>query len=292
MKRKLFNIFYPYLFLLPAFIILFVVLAYPWLNSLYLSFHSYRPSLSEEINFVGLENYYSIFKDKLFEISTYNTTFLLIGEISIQFILGLLIALSLNSIKSFQRFFRTVALLPLVLAPALSSLAWRFLVDPVRGFINGFLLMLGIKGPDWIGDPNYALLTVLVIEVWKFTPYVTLILLAGLQGIPPPLLEAAAIDGASRWQSFRYVTFPWLKPFIAIALLFRTMFVLRTFEIIYLLMGLGGPGNSAMVYGTYLVYLTRKLWDLGLGSAMSIILVVITGIISIGYFMFLYKGEG
>lgn len=290
MKFKRTKAAYPYFLLLPSILVLFFVLAYPWSLSLYISFHSYRITVSDIMVPVGLKNYIEVINDELFRIATQNTFFLAAGEISLQLFFGLIIALALNTRIRFLTFFRTVILIPYMMAPALSAMVWRFILDPNMGLVNGILAGFGIRGPAWLGDPNLAIPTVILIEVWKFTPYVILILLAGLQTLPQEIIEASYIDGANSWQRFVHITFPWLRPFVAISLLFRTMFVLRTFELIYLLLGLGGPGNSAMVFGTYLVYLTTLLWDLGRSCSMALILVGITMLISSVYFLIYRRG--
>jgi multiple sugar transport system permease protein len=289
-RSRLANRLYPYILITPTFLILIVILAYPWLVSLHTSFQSFNPVLDTNTRFVGLRNYVRIFHDPLFWRSTFNTAYLIVPSLILEFLLGLGIASLLNRRMVFQRAVRTAILIPMMMAPALAGLMWRLLVHPDFGLFNYFLTLVGLPKLLWTASPNLAIPTIILVEVWQNTPFVILILLAGLQAIPLEQYEAARVDGATSWQSFLHITLPWLKPLIAIALLFRTIFIIRTFDTIMLLFSsIGGVGNSALVFGNYLYYQTYKIWDLGLSSAISYVILFVTGLLTIVYTAYLYR---
>lgn len=289
-KGQFFKHAYPYFLIAPTFLILAVILAYPWLVSLHWSFQSFNPILDIRPRFVGFRNYAKIFEDPLFWRSTINSAYLIVPSLVLEFLLGLSIALLLNRRLVFERFIRTAILVPMMMAPALAGLMWRLFVHPDFGLFNYFLTIVGLPKLLWTASPTLAIPTIIIVEVWQNTPFVVLILLAGLQAIPLEQFEAARVDGASAWQTFRLITLPWLTPLIAIALLFRTIFIIRTFDTIMLLFSsIGGVGNSALVFGNYLYFQTYKIWDLGLSSAISYVILIVTGILTIAYTAYLYR---
>jgi multiple sugar transport system permease protein len=289
-NARLANRLYPYILITPTFLILTAILAYPWLVSLHTSFQSFNPMLDDQSRFVGLKNYYRIFQDPLFWRSAINSVYLIIPSLLLEFLLGLGVAVLLSRQMVFQRIIRTAILIPMMMAPALAGLMWRLLVHPDFGLFNNFLTVVGLPKLLWTASPTLAIPTIILVEVWQNTPFVILMLLAGLQAIPLEQYEAAKVDGATSWQAFLHITIPWLKPIIVIALLFRTIFIIRTFDTIMLLFSsIGGVGNSALVFGNYLYYQTYKIWDLGFSSAISYVILFVTGILTITYTVYLYR---
>lgn len=290
LKKQLAKGVAPYALIAPTLLILSAVLAYPWLVSLYTSFQSYNPVLDLPPRFVGVRNYIKVFEDPLFWRSAANSVYLIVPSLVLEFTLGLGIAVLLNRRLVGERFIRTAMLVPMMMAPALAGLIWRLFVHPEFGLFNYFLTVLGLPKLLWTASPSLAIPTVILVEVWHNTPFVVLILLAGLQAIPLDQFEAARVDGASPHQTFWYITLPWLKPLIVIALLFRTIFIIRTFDVIMLLFSsIGGVGNSALVFGNYLYFQTYKIWDLGLSSAISYVILAITAMLTIAYTRYLYR---
>ena len=150
--------------------------------------------------------------------------------------------------------------------------------------------MLNLPTINWVGSANFALPTIILVEVWQYTSFVILVLLAGLQAIPVEQFEAAEVDGASQWQRLIHITLPWLKPLILIVLLFRVLFVFRTFDTVFMLLGsAGGVANNAMVFGIYLYHRAFMLFNLGLASGISIIMLILTAGLSIVFAVTLYK---
>ena len=281
---------YPYVLVAPAVAILVVILGYPWIVSLDTSLRSFNPILDLQPRFVGLRNYVKVFHDPLFARSAFNTLYLIVPSLILEFLLGLGIAVLLNRRLPFERFIRTAILVPMMMAPAVAGLMWRLFVHPDFGLFNYFLWLVGLPKLLWTASPDLAIPTIIMVEVWQNTPFVILILLAGLQAIPLEQFEAARVDGASPWQTFRFITLPWLTPLIIIALLFRTIFIIRTFDTVMLLFSsIGGVGNSALVFGNYLYLQTYKLWDLGLSSAISYVILFVTAILTTAYTVYLYK---
>jgi len=287
------HVYYPYFLLLPTLIFLILFLGYPWAISLDASFNFYNPLYGEEVRFVGLGNYFQIAEDPLFWSSLTNTVYLTVPSVLIEFLLGLGIALLISQKLRGERLIRTAVLVPMMMAPALAGLIWRLFLNPELGLLNYILELIGLPRLLWTASPSLSIPSIIIVEVWQNTPFVILVMLAGIQAIPPDQYEVARVDGASSWQVFRCVTIPWLKPLIAIVLMFRTIFVIRTFDTIMLLFSsVGGVGFSAMVLGTYLYYNTYRLWNLGFASAISYIVLIITVALTAVYLRYMYKEIG
>jgi multiple sugar transport system permease protein len=250
---------------LPTFVVMVAIFGLPLLFSLYLSFTGWSPNQALLGGaYVGLANYEDLFADPVFVGSLGITFGYTAAAVSAQLAAGLGIALLLNIDLPYMRAFRTALVIPMMITPIVGALCWKLLLDPSHGVINHWI---GEK-IIWLGRPDTAMLAVWVVNVWQSTPYVALILLAGLRSLPSEPREAAAIDGASRWQMFIHVTLPLLKPYILVALLLRTIFEFRAFDNIYAMTG-GGPADSTMVLSmfTYLASFVR--FDFALGAAAS-----------------------
>ncbi len=249
----------------PTFLVMTAIFGLPLLFSLYLSFTGWSPDQALFGGaFVGLDNYEDLLADPVF-IGSLGVTFgYTAAAVSAQLAMGLGIALLLNIDLPYMRAFRTALVIPMMITPIVGALCWKLLLDPTFGVVNYWLGERII----WLGQPNTALFAVWVVNVWQSTPYVALILLAGLRSLPAEPREAAAIDGASRLQMFIHITLPLLKPYLLVALLLRTIFEFRAFDNIYAMTG-GGPANATMVLSmfTYLASFVR--FDFALGAAAS-----------------------
>jgi multiple sugar transport system permease protein len=250
---------------LPTFTVMVLIFGLPLLFSLYLSFTGW--SLGQELlggEFVGFANYQDLLDDPVFLGSLGITFGFTAAAVAAQLGLGLVIALLLNVDLPCMRVFRTALIVPMMITPIVGALCWKLLLDPSHGVFNYWIGERIV----WLGMPATALAAVWLVNVWHSTPYVALILLAGLRSLPSEPREAAAIDGASRLQMFRHVTLPLLRPYLLVALLLRTIFEFRAFDNIYAMTG-GGPANSTMVLSmfTYLVSFVR--FDFSLGAAAS-----------------------
>lgn len=242
------------LLILPSLIVLGLVALYPLLRNLILSF-------TENGRFVGFDNFSLLFQDGRFKNSLFNTLLLCAISVPIQLCLGLIFAIILHKKFFGREFLRTTVFLPWALPTAVIAVTWKWIFNDVYGVFNDILLRLHlIREPlAWLGRPNLAFFCVILAEVWKCTPFVAVILLAGLQSIPLELYEAINVDGANTWQKFKLITFPLLRPTLLVALIFRSIQALGIFDSIWILTG-GGPGGatestSLYIYDTVFRYL-------------------------------------
>jgi len=272
----------PYLIVLPALVLTLPVLV-PFIQSIYYSMTTY--SLTNPVkHFIWFENYVWLFTDPEFWNSV-RVSFVYAGtSVGIELLLGLLIAVLLNQETLLSKIFRPLLLLPLMIAPIIGTLMWKLMMSPEFGVLNYFLSFFGARNFQWASAAKSAMFSVVMIDVWMFTPFIALILLAGLRSMPAPPFEAAMVDGASKWFIFKNLTIPMLMPFIIVAVVFRLIDSLRQFDIIFGLTK-GGPGSTLMnfqvsAYTTAFTY--TKISD---GSALMMINWLIVYVIS----MFLVK---
>jgi multiple sugar transport system permease protein len=238
-----------FLFMLPAAGILLIFLTYPLGLGLWLGLTDTtigRPGV-----FVGLDNYASLAHDQVFWLSVFNTTLYTVVASVFKFALGFWLALLLNQHMPFKAFIRAIVLLPWIVPTVLSAIAFWWIYDSQFSIISWSLKRLGLIDTyiNFLGDPVMARVSVIVANVWRGIPFVAISLLAGLQTIPASLYEAAALDGATPWQRFRYVTFPMLTPIIAVVMTFSVLFTFTDFQLIYVLTR-GGPLNSTHLMAT------------------------------------------
>ncbi|MGH2561753.1 MAG: carbohydrate ABC transporter permease, partial [Thermomicrobiales bacterium] len=285
--------FVPYWFILPSLLVLGLFIAYPVGYSFWLSFHDYQwnmPAFGRP--WVGLRNYTDIPSDRDLMHSVRWTVTFAAFSVPIGFTLGLVLALLLNSpfLGRARGLLRGVFLIPMMLAGVVAGFMWRMLFDPEYGPINHLLGLVGVTPVSWFGDPMAARAAVIVAELWLTTPFVMLVLLAGLQGIPEELHEAARIDGASAAQVFAHVTLPLLRSAIAIVLIIRTMDALRAFDQIFVLTG-GGPGMSTttVMYFDYLY--AFSYYQMGRASAVSFAVLVAIALITAVYLAVIRRAD-
>lgn len=277
----------PYLLLLPSAAVVLPLLIYPLIQNVIFSFFSYNVVLPK-FRYVGLANYAKLFADKVFRLSVLITLAYTGISVAAEFVFGMAMALMLNARMALRRAYRLLALSPYLSPPAVMALIWRLLWDPDLGPINAVLRSLGISGPAWIAQPSTALFSVIFTTVWRDMPFVALVVLAGLQSLPQEPYDAAAVDGATRFQIFRMITLPMLRPVISIILLFQTIFTLRLFDIIWVLTE-GGPASVTMTQSIMIYKTLFRFFDGGQSSAMSVVLLSITGILSLVYFSVLSR---
>ena len=239
-----------YLFVLPLVVLVLLLIAYPLGSAVYLSltekYVGYPP------RFVGLKNYVELTGDPVFRKVIWNSAVFTVASVTVKLLIGLLMALSLHQALFARRLVRGILLLPWVVPTVITALAWHWMFDALRGFINVSLETLGLIGEPiaWLGQPSTAMMAVVVVNIWRGFPFFGVSLLAGLQAIPADLYEAAAVDGASATQRFRHVTLPGLRPVIFVTALISTIFTLNDFNIVYV-MTRGGPGIATHILATY-----------------------------------------
>ncbi|MGB3653846.1 MAG: sugar ABC transporter permease [Rivularia sp. (in: cyanobacteria)] len=261
-----------WILLIPAILLLLLVFGYPIARAFWLSLFTENLGTQLQPVFSGLDNYGRMVGDGRFWQSFLVTTIFTSASVISELLLGLIIALVLN-----QQFFgrglvRTTAILPWALPTALIGLAWAWIFNDQFGVANDILRRLGIieTGINWLGEPTLAMLSVIVADVWKTTPFISILLLAGLQSIPADLYEAHSIDGASPWQSFRQITLPLLIPQILIAVLFRFAQAFGIFDLIAVMTG-GGPGGATEVVSLYIYSTIMRYLDFGYGAALVVV---------------------
>lgn len=274
--RKWTHEFVPSLLLLPSILLLLAFAMFPMFFSLWLSFNTWNlADRTATWTFVGLDNFRTILTTDPFFWSSVQVTLVFVGvTVAIQMILGLAIALLLNDEFRGRGAVRTIIILPLMISPVVVGLIWRFMYNTDRGMVNYLLYLVGLAPVDWLGRQPTALPAVMLADIWQWTPFVALILMAALQALPNEPLEAALIDGASRWQLLRYVILPMIRPAVMVALLIRLMDAFKIFDVIYVLT-LGGPGVSTQVLGLYTYKWGFKFFQMGYASALSYILVIL-----------------
>jgi ABC-type sugar transport system permease subunit len=239
--------------------------------------------------FVGASNYAEILSDARFWGALGHTMFFTVVSISLELVLGLILALAMNRAFRGRGAVRAAVLVPWAIPTVVSALLWRFMFDSQAGIANAVLIDVGIVNHPivWLIRASTAWVPVILADVWKTTPFVALLLLAGLQNIDASLYEAAAVDGASAWWQLRHITIPLLAPAILVTLIFRTLDAFRVFDLIYVLTG-GGPGTSTEPIALYTFNALLQNLEFGYGSALSVIVFLIT----FGLAMVYIKGLG
>lgn len=264
------------LFVLPAFLILLGITIYPLLRTVYLSLVSLELAMSPVERFVGLENYArALGSDPRFWNAMSNTGILVFGGVTLQLSLGTILALLLNEMRWARSIWLSLFLLPVMIAPVVAGFQFRVIFNDTFGPLNFLISWLSggrVAGPLWLADPSVALFSIMLADTWQWTPFMLLLVLAGLQTVPLEYVEAAEIDGATFWQVFWRIKLPLLMPLVVIAVLIRMMdaFNKSTFDLVYLLTG-GGPG-SATETAAYYTYLNGfKFFSMGYTAALAFI---------------------
>ncbi len=269
----------PYLIALPALLVLVGIL-YPFLTAIYYSLTAYtlnRPG-SQDV-FVGLRNYWRMVTDADFLYGTYITLAYALFSTGIELGLGLVIAMLLNRESRLAKILTPALIFPMMIAPVIGTLIWKMMMQPSVGILNPMLNAVGLPSLQWAAVPETALMSVVLVDVWMFTPFAALILTAGLRSFPNAPFEAARVDGASFWFTFRNLTLPMLTPFITIVLVFRLMDSLKMFDIIFA-MTEGGPGNTLMTYQLTAYRTSIQFQRLAQGLPYAILLYIIIYITS------------
>jgi multiple sugar transport system permease protein len=273
--------------LLPAVVLVAVVYIYPIIESLHLSLYDFNPLKPYRgKEFVGIQNYADIFQDGSYWQSLWVTFKFLAITISVQMVLGIAIAVMLNSdyVRSVYgtTFVRSIIIMPLMASPIVVGLIWGYLFDTDLGFINQFLIAIGLPFVNWLNDPTLALISVSIASIWQWTPLVVLLVLAGLESLPADPFDAARVDGASERQLFWGLTLPMLKPVILVTLLTNTIDAYRVFGLILVMTG-GGPGTSTNVVSMEVYQTGFKFWRMGDASAQSFLTFLVILVVALVY---------
>ena len=277
------------IFLVPSMTVLAVILFYPLAYSLGLSFYNYYLPVPRT-TFVGLDNFRFILGDDAFWDALGVTARFTGAAVAIEVVLGIAVALLLDSHIPCRRFVTTVVLLPMAITPAVAGLLMRWMFESNWGPVNYFLGLVGVRGPGWTGDPVWALWSIVLADAWQNTPFVILVVYAGLQSIPVEPLEAAMVDGASRAQTLAHVVFPFLRPLILFVLIIRSMDAFRIFDQVFVMTG-GGPGTTTQTITFYNYVMAFRQLRMGRASALGVITLLILSLVIGAWIYLLYRRE-
>ena len=259
----------PFFLIIPSVAVILFIVAFPLLFSLYVSFTSYSLLDPHSMVFNGLENYLTLLKDSIFWRSLLNTVIFLTVGLNSELLLGLGVALLLAREIRGGRIIRTIAMIPMMFAPALVGFQFKWFFNDQVGLVNNLLYSLNVisKPILWLIGPRLSMLSILVAEIWRGTSFMIIIFTAGLMSLPKDPFEAAEVDGASGFKKFRYVTFPLLSPFVFIAMAIRSLDIATAFDIVQIMTG-GGPAHRTELMWTYVYRLSIMDTQFGLGCCL------------------------
>lgn len=287
MKRKILTEAKPYLLIAPAIVSFLIFSIYPILNMIHLSFFDWN-MISPEKDFIGLTNYQKLISDTDFLQTLLNTTIFTVFSVVADIVLGLLLALYLKRNTLVNRILQNVIFTPYVISLASIAMLWLWIMNPDYGLLNSALGILKIPEINWLGDPKYAMMSIILICVWKSVGYDTLILLAALQNIPKSLYEAAEMDHAGWWRKLSKITFPMISPTLFFLAIVETIASFNVFETIQILTN-GGPQNSTNTIVFSLYQYGFKFYKIGYASTIGVVLMIIISLFTILYFVLLSK---
>jgi multiple sugar transport system permease protein len=262
-----------YLLASPAFLVMIVIFIYPLGYSFIMSF--FRWDLGQATPFIGLRNYTDLLSGHQFHRSLRNQIIFSLVSITVEVAAGMAIALLVNGKMRGMRLARTLLLIPPMIAPAVVGLNFRWLFNTQYGLVDALLRMANLPEIPWLSDPNWALASVIIADIWQNTPLMVLLYLAGLQSLPQEPLEAAAVDGATAWDMFWAIILPLMRPVIMISLMLRIIDTFRTFDVVWL-MTQGGPGGATDLLTVHAYLLAFQGIDFGHASAVSYIALIIS----------------
>ena len=276
-KKNLGNLYpnrYGYPYILPALIILLFLGLMPFLYNIWLSMTDKYLASTSAPKFIGLVNYGAILTDKGFWSAAKNTLIYVVGTVTVEFILGFALAIIFQLKFRGKRLMRSLILIPMIAAPIAISFMWRIILNPNMGVLNYLTQLMGLGKILWLGEPTLAMITVIMVDIWQWTPFVFIILCAGIAALPSNPFEACLIDGGSFWQALRFVMIPLLKPIIIITLIFRLVDSIKAFDTIFILTA-GGPGVATETLNIQTYLTAFKYFRVGYAAALSILILII-----------------
>jgi multiple sugar transport system permease protein len=274
------------LFVSPALALLLFLSVFPLLWALYLSFTNYSATRDAPAEWVGFGNYLDILTSSGVHERALTTLIYVVGAVGLQMVLGFTIAYLISRRTRGRGLMTTLFLVPMMLSPVVVGLFWKFMLDAQFGVVNSFLGTLGLGQVEWLTSQRLALLSVIIVDTWQWTPFIMLIALAGLTAVPRYLYEAASIDRASEWFRFRHITLPLVWPLLLIAVLFRAIEAFRLFDLVYILTQ-GGPGVSTETLSFHVYKVAFLGFDTGVASAYGILMVIIVILLAQLYLRYL-----
>ena len=255
-------------FVVPAAAVVLAVILFPWAFTLFMSAHDWKIGGGPE--FVGLGNFRELFRDARFIESMGHTAYFTILAVVLPIVFGTAAALVFHREFPFRGLLRTIFVMPMMATPVAVALVWTMMFHPQLGVLNYLLSLVGIGPQPWVYSPNAVIPTLILVEVWHWTPLVMLIVLGGLASLPVDPYEAAKIDGANGWQAFRHITLPLLMPFLVVALIIRTIDALKAFDTIYVITQ-GGPGQASETINIFLYLQAFAFYNVGYASAVVVV---------------------
>ena len=274
----------PYLFVAPAALVMILALFYPIGYMIWGSFRDWDPSQNiSETEFVGLANYARLLTDAAFHESFWITLIFAFTVVSAEMVIGVGLALLLDREIRGMSVLRTLFILPMMIAPVVVGLVWRYMFHATYGTFNRFLESIGLPSVDWLGQN--PLLSVIIADIWQWTPFIFILSLAALQSLPRSALEAARIDGATAWQQVWFIKLPLMMPVLIVTLLLRLIDAFKVLEVILVMTG-GGPGLSTEILALRIARTAREFRELGEAAAMSNYLLMLLMILTLGMFAF------
>jgi multiple sugar transport system permease protein len=261
-----------WLFSLPAVVIILAVIVFPWVFTVFMSLQEWK--IGGGVVFVGLQNYIDLFRDARFTESLGHTLYFTLLAVFLPVFFGTCAALVFHQEFPWRGVLRTVFIMPMMATPVAVSLVWTMMFHPQLGVLNYLLSLMGLPPSAWVYDPGTVIPTLILVEVWFWTPLVMLIVLGGLAGLPKEPYESALIDGASVWQMFRHITLPLLWPFIMVAIVIRSIDALKAFDTIAVITQ-GGPGTASETLNYFLFLQAFQFYKIGYASAVVVIFFVI-----------------
>jgi multiple sugar transport system permease protein len=279
-----------FVLLLPTMVVLGLFIAYPFVKGVLLSVTDAKVGVPG--SFVGMQNFVLLLNDSIFRVAVWNTVVYTAVTTVFKLALGLWLALLLNRHFKGKALTRAFILLPFIIPTVLSTFAWKWMFDPTFSVINWTLFRFGLIGSriNWLGDPNLALISVIIVNIWRGVPFYAISLLAGLQTINPELHDAAAIDGARPWQRFWYVTWPLLLPVTMVVVLFSVIQTFADFQLVYVLTG-GGPANATQLFATYAYQIGVGTGLLSQGAAISLAMFPVLFVVVIAQLLYIRRLE-
>ncbi|MFD2176674.1 carbohydrate ABC transporter permease [Veronia pacifica] len=276
----------PYLFIAPAALILIFALVYPVGYMITASFYDWRPSQPfSEAEFSGLSNYIWLLNDEGFIESFFVTVTFAFTVVALEMVLGVGLALMLERPIRGMSVYRTIFILPMMIAPIAVGLVWRYMYNPQFGILNKILNTFGIENVPWLSDPSWSLFSIILADIWQWTPFVMILCLAALQSLSSSVVEAARLDGASGWNLIWHIKIPLMLPVLVVTLLLRLIDAFKVLEVIMILTN-GGPGLSTEILSLRIFKTVTDSQELGLAAALSNMLLLLVLIITIVMFTF------
>ncbi len=275
-----------WLFLTPASLVLLITAVAPLCYSFYISFFNYKLNKPNAVPvFAGIKNYQTIFTKQLFWTALENTALFAVISVLFEILLGVILAMMLTNNKKGTRIMMSVLLIPMIMAPVASGTLWRMMYDRTTGVINYLISLIGFEPINFLGSSKFAIYSVIFVDIWRLTPWVTVIIASALKGISSSYIEAAVVDGASRMHVFRTIILPLLRPVLMIVLMIRFTDAFKVFDTVYVMTG-GGPGNSTEMLPNYIYNQALKYMNVGYAASLAFVFIASMALLSV-FFVFL-----